>query len=882
VDALGQTTVQFSYDLSATSESYLRCTTSQCGANPPTVCSYAHQVHLPWFRCAVNDPVGNVTECDFDSRGRCVAERDFTGRATPGTLVTNALTQLSGKLRDSDPDFFETRWTWNNDSLCTAEISPGGQQVRCVYQSDFDPATPARKRADCRVVREIASSPVDLDGDGVTDTSERVSRFDYDPRFGSDPTPAYHAVMTKGTGAKVSIVDDSPAAVTFGREKLKATTKTQGDFNLSNRRKGWDGSIKGNIARKGWDGSIKGNVRFDVSEIDPRGNVTTGSYDPNGNLTSASSGAGAGKITFNPFSITRKIDCAYDTHGQLTAITNAPDANGRRRVDSFTWSQGQMTQCVVDAGAGGLALTSAFEYDARGNLTRCVDPGTNDWLFTYNSLDQLVQSSSATLSLCFCKIEYKYDYDANDNLVRCSTVVLDPAGNAQGTCADNYRYDSLQRLTECALAVDPSHVITNRYGYDANSRCVQVLGPDAVSGVDQHQTVAYEYDERGLLFRTISAPGSGLDRTNELSYTPQGEFKELFEKIDAAIKKKSIAYDGFSRPAGSTDPMGNITTFNYDANDNLRVARSFGELTDVAGSAGNVRLAESRYEYDGLDQCAVVHDLHFDPVTQSPVGDGEATTRIVRCPSGACVSVTDDLGLVTTFGYDTAGRSSSAISAGAIAGIVVGVVVARDACGNVTSVMETNTSTFGGPAQVLACSYAYDALSRLVSCTDSAGNTSSCAYDSLGHVVRVTDALGNDTTCAYDFMGDCLASVSYAGSSSVQPATVLRSRSATYDSNLRCASATDANGNTPSYAYDTLGNCTVVARPDGTHQQLVWSPRSNLIQSTDANGTVSVCTYDLNDRLIHRDITMAAAGGGGTGGAGGGGAVYVEAFSFDG
>ena len=923
VDALGQTTVQFSYDLSATSESYLRCTTSQCGANPPTVCSYAHQVHLPWFRCAVNDPVGNVTECDFDSRGRCVAERDFTGRATPGTLVTNALTQLSGKLRDSDPDYFETQWTWNNDSLCTSETSPGGQQVRCVYQSDFDPATPARKRADCRVVRELASSPVDLDGDGVADTSERVSRFDYDPRFGSDPTPAYHAVKTKGTGANSGIVDDSSAAlaidrlgrpaintalnadlivpsgngvaiktkgtgaannraVTFGREKLKATTKTQGDFNLSNRRKGWDGSIKGNIARKGWDGSIKGNVRFDVSEIDPRGNVTTGSYDPNGNLTSASSGAGAGKITFNPFSITRKIDCAYDTHGQLTAITNAPDANGRRRVDSFTWSQGQMTQCVVDAGAGGLALTSAFEYDARGNLTRCVDPGTNDWLFTYNSLDQLVQSSSATLSLCFCKIEYKYDYDANDNLVRCSTVVLDPAGNAQGTCADNYRYDSLQRLTECALAVDPSHVITNRYVYDANSRCVQVLGPDAVSGADPHQMTTFEYDERGLLFRTISAPGSGLDRTNELSYTPQGEFKELFEKIDAAIKKKSIAYDGFSRPAGSTDPMGNITTFNYDANDNLKVVRSFGELHDVAGSAGNVRLAESRYEYDSLDRCAVIHELHFDPATQSPIGDGEATTRMIRCPSGACVSVTDDLGQVTTLGYDTAGRSTSAISAGAIAGIVVGVVVARDACGNVTSVTETNTSTSGGPAQVFASTYAYDALGRRVRCTDSAGNTSSCAYDSLGHVVRATDAMGNDTTFAYDFMGDCLASVSYAGSASLQPATVLRSSSATYDANLRCASATDANGNTTSCAYDTLGNCTVVSCPDGTYQQLVWSPRSNLIQSTDANGTVSVCTYDLNDRLIHRDITMAAAGGGGTGGAGGGGAVYVEAFSFDG
>ncbi len=49
------------------------------------------------------------------------------------------------------------------------------------------PLRPARKRADCRVVREIASSAVDLDGDGVADVTDRSWHFEYDPRFGSDP-----------------------------------------------------------------------------------------------------------------------------------------------------------------------------------------------------------------------------------------------------------------------------------------------------------------------------------------------------------------------------------------------------------------------------------------------------------------------------------------------------------------------------------------------------------------------------------------------------------------------------------------------------------------------------------------------------------------------
>jgi YD repeat-containing protein len=104
-----------------------------------------------------------------------------------------------------------------------------------------------------------------------------------------------------------------------------------------------------------------------------------------------------------------------------------------------------------------------------------------------------------------------------------------------------------------------------------------------------------------------------------------------------------------------------------------------------------------------------------------------------------------------------------------------------------------------------------------------------------------------------------VASADYAGSSSVLPATIVRTSHATYDTSSHCLTSTDANGNTTSYAYDSLGDCTMVSQPDGTHEQLVWSPRSNLIQETDANGTTITNVYDLCDRLVHRDIAAHGA-----------------------
>ena len=78
-----------------------------------------------------------------------------------------------------------------------------------------------------------------------------------------------------------------------------------------------------------------------------------------------------------------------------------------------------------------------FEYDAVGNVVRCVDPRGNDTRMVYNALDQRIsmnvtvpkQTQGATFGE---KVTKSFTYDANDNLVqvdhenRDQTGALDP------------------------------------------------------------------------------------------------------------------------------------------------------------------------------------------------------------------------------------------------------------------------------------------------------------------------------------------------------------------------------------------------------------------------------------------------------------------------
>ncbi len=834
-DALGQTVLQCAYDLTPSSSTFQRCVSARRDTHSKLCLSYVSETPTPnnrfaSLRCLVNDPVGNVSELAFDLRNRCVAVREYTGRATPDLPVTDTENRPAAKLRDTDPDVFETVLRWNRDSLCLGGALPGGAVISCAYEADLNPSTRARKRGDLRTFRQRAAPGrgTDSDGDGVPDLTEITRSFTYDSRFGDDPS-----------------------------------------------RKGWDGSVKGKrfgfggetspetplgrSIRKGWDGTVKGgNIdhrdddcdgdRFVASATDPLGNTATAEYDAHGNCT---------RIV-TPF--TEVTDppttwsVAYDTHGQPIEITHPTDAAGRGRKDMLTWWQGRAASIMADGGPGGLALTTTFEYDTRGNVTRCVDPRGNDVLITHNALNQRMSIARQTQGATFGeRVKSSFSYDANDNLVGVVTDNRHPDGRfvaSNPTWETVIAYDALHRPTlfahELSHTVQQRSVMTNQFAYDANDRLVLHRLPEAVSGAEPDNVIACAYDERGLLFREERAPGTGLCTADTFDYDTNGNLRRV-SKIDSFTIKQSVySYDGFDRCVKVADAMGNLATRCCDANGNLTYERADGETTDQPGNKGNRKLAETRYTYDTRNRLVGRIDSFFDVFTELAIGDGKGETAWTYAPNGQLMSATDDNGATSTFAYDRAGRLASVTDSKGNAS-----AYAYDPNGNLLASTQTDLSDVSAGEQVFVRTFTYDTLNRCVGASDNVGNAVTYAYDSCDRVASETDPSGNETAYAYDGLGRITGTAHYVGAK--ERGITINTSHVEYR-NKRLASTTDSNGNTTEFAYDACDRQTGVTHADGSSESLVWSPRSNLDRRTDANGTTVTNTYDLCDRLIRRDI----------------------------
>ncbi len=785
-------------------------------------------------RCVVRDGVGNVCETFCDSLNRPVIVRQFTGRSDTNSPVTDVANRPTGKLRAEDPDYYETAFEWNRDSLLTRYVWPDGDQIRCVYERDFDPAASPRKKGDLRVHREHSVAVGDLDGDGQADIAERVWRLEHDPRFGS-PDPGLRS---------------------GGNSTTRGGSVTMNSQTSSTRLGGGGGVGKAQLQD------------FHFTRVtDPRGNVTTATYDDHGNLLQTSTtDRKSGAIIY--------CDYDYDARGRLTRCVQPADAEGRRRQDAFTYytngpMAGYLATAVCDD--GGLNLTTTFEYDARGNLTRCVNPRGHDTLWAYNALDQVVQTQSPPAG-GGQRVTTRFFYDANDNLVQVDHENRDASGalDANNPWWTSFaEFDALNRPT--LLCHEVTHVVqqgtvflTNRLTWDANNNLIRREGPRAVSGEAPHNQVVCTYDERGLLFTTVSAPGTGLSATNRWDYDGKGDFRRV-SKIDAITIKQKIVEHALGELRRATDAAGNVTLFSYDRAGNLIRVRHFGETNDVPGSTHNILLAETRYEYDSLNRCVLRWEPFFDIFTSQPIGDGAATHAFVLAPNGQLVSETDDLGRTTRYTYDTAGRCVAITDPATNR-----VEFIYDAAGNVTLVRQLDRSDLGGPEQAFLLTRTYDACDRLIRETDNVGNTTQFAYDSRDHCVRVTDPRGHDSAYQYDGLSRCVRSTDYEGA--VEAGVTIHTTHVEYQDS-RLLSVTDGNSNVTRYAYDSLDRCVAVTNADGTVTQFAYDAFDNLAQTRDANGTLVTATYDLLDRCVRRDITP---------GPGVADATTFESFAYDG
>ena len=206
-----------------------------------------------------------------------------------------------------------------------------------------------------------------------------------------------------------------------------------------------------------------------------------------------------------------------------------------------------------------------------------------------------------------------------------------------------------------------------------------------------------------------------------------------------------MAYDSYDRMTSHTDAMGNLRTITYDANGNIASEQLDGQLLDVPGSTGNVKLQRVTYTYDGANNRLTANMEHFDPATQMALGDGFATTIWTWSHNNDILTITDDNNQTSSYTYNSMNQLYSVFNA---RGNAYGMLY--DNSGNVNQYLSYELSDLGTPAELYTTTYYYDGINRRVAEVDQANNVQWWGYNSQNMRTRYQDKNGVETRWAYD------------------------------------------------------------------------------------------------------------------------------------
>jgi YD repeat-containing protein len=722
-------------------------------------------------KAVINDRAGHVSEYSFDHHNRLVTVRDYTGMADPNLPTTETVNRPTRKWRASDPDYFESRYQYNDNHLLTHIELPNGNSKEFTYdETNPDPHSRGNLIGLC-------SMPGPLGGE-----QEQICRaFEYDPNTNND-------------------------------------------------------------------------TNFVTRYTDPRGNEATYEYDARGNLTRTCRKE-------HPPDPCIEHNWEYNEFGQMTAHILPDNGSGSERLDGFRYYEvpgqphdGHLKNIVVDA--NNLALTTTFEYDGVGNVTRIIDPNGHDTQYVYNQLNQLVRRISREVNEgSGVRYERDYHYDENDNLVRVDVQNVDEGGVVlpNSHITTSFEYDSRNRMWRIEQELDSAESVATEYGYDENDNVIEIRFGEGVNGNQPNNTVGIVYDERGLVFEQIRAPGDDSQSTNGYDYDGNGNLIRLRQGLEEIPHVTSFEYDGYGRLVKVNNAMGNVTEYVYDASGNqIKRVRS-GERVDSVGDDDNTGLSELSYDYDALNRLIGSEISFFDPNTQLHIGDGNSITQYFYSDSSQLRRIVDDNGNETLYEYDTVNRLGMVTDAKGNT-----ATYSYDENSNVIGTTQVDQSDIiGKPDETFVMSYSYDGLGRVMQVTDNAENTTDYAYDSHGNLTLRTDALGHERRYIYDGLRRLITTIvdmDEDGDVDGEDFIIWQE----WDDSSRVITQTDPNGNTTAYEHDALNRLIRILLADGTEKTTTYDVHDNPIIKVDANGTIVDSTFDLLNRVTAKTISPAA------------------------
>lgn len=643
-------------------------------------------------------------------------------------------------------------------------------------------------------------------------------------------------------------------------------------------------------------------------EVDPdgkgQGNIVRTDY-PAATTPDQAGQARFHTFTYNAFS---QVKTSTDALGRVTSSVyhapNDPDGVGgvnwgTQIADPQQMLLGYPKNQIVDAAAGGLALTSAFAFDVRGNPTSEVSPKGTKTLRMFNEMDQAYVTGRGDVYVDgndVSVVDGSEDaektvvvFDANGNAIESrrfnsnpgtSNVGVGVDGRYAGYVSTKYFYDDLDQLVEVqkdlrtpAAGNQPASAtwLSTKWVRDPVGRILWVINPDGT-------TTSAKYDKRGKMTEHrkhwLAYPGYGTtndvggvsaeitpmpnDASDKLTQFAYDANARLVTVTDSEGNSETLHYDAVGRLIGKTDLVGTLLRHTLDPDGKVLAEELFVAGTSInAGSAGLWKKAT--FQYDERKRLWKRSDFVFNGNPTSPAAS--VSEQYVLDPEDQVVAVIDQNGNRTDYGYDGAGRRNLQVYPDTL-----GNPSARsndhfefDANGNVTRLsVHEFAIPFGASSpveRIYTLDHTYDLLDRNLSTTRALGTADESIqrvkmYDSLGNAVQTLAPAGNSIASNAYLTGDAIG-VEIRFDTAGRPVQIVEGFNDTFlDAPASLKTATNTDGLvTLTKEYDRVGNILAEADDNGNATIYEYDNIQRQSKVFFADGTWQEAQYRRDDLI---------------------------------
>jgi RHS repeat-associated protein len=589
-----------------------------------------------------------------------------------------------------------------------------------------------------------------------------------------------------------------------------------------------------------------------VAKTDRWGKTTYFVFDAKNRVTEVRDARSADKDD-----TTYRTTTVYNALGNVERIT--PPAPLGETVTSYT----DGSETPVPAGGtvpvglpkqvtsplGGQTTTS---YNAKGDVTRIVDPAGKTTNITYDELGREISRTDTGIGIPVGATWSKTYDKVSRVLTETEPTVTNVVTAASRQRRTTNTYDPNGNLTQSqdgpvtAVAADPPR--TQAFTYDNNDReltrtvTVGVTAITSTKEYDRNGNVIAAIDQEGRRFET-AYNSRNLETTRTLK-TYQADPVGGSTPFDLVVS--SVTYDDAGRKATVTDAEGRVQQFTYTINDEIDVAKLLA-FDERDTTTSDLVIADN--DYDNIGNVTATWD-----------GNGTRQTVTTYDPAGLKSKETVFQGAAvpgvpaatklreTTYAYDLAGNATSITQSG------LGVVSDRVQRSHIASNgLKDWEEIENGPG-------VNDDLRTLFQ------------HDARGLAIVVTDPDGKNVTTTFDVLSRAtnMKSASVPNESgggspvSSQPESKLG-----YNTFGEVTHQADANGRVTTHEFDQLGRETKITQPTYTppggaavtpFESMTYDKVGNLVSKVDRRGKTSTFEFDKLNRVFRSTTPGTVAG----------------------